>query len=120
MNKITFTDKEDRRTTNVPAINKITAADMNEIKSVVNAIVDKLTVVKIPKSLVITSSDFEGNAYTNTELIGKSPQIDFNLTTNSGSGTLLKYNDGYTFNAQTGTITTEAENYRLDYYKNLI
>lgn len=120
MDKITYTNKEDRRTTDVPAINKVVAADMNQIKTVVNAIVDKLDLAKIPQSVAITSADFAGDTYTNTLLIGKTPVTDFNVWTNDGSGVLLKYTDGYTFVSGTGTITMASGNYRLEIYKNLV
>ena len=41
MAKITFTDKIDNQTSALPAINKVTAADLNEIKTSVNAAYDK-------------------------------------------------------------------------------
>ena len=120
MDRITFNAKVDRRTSDVPIEYKIVAADMNQLKKVINAIADKLDYVKIPTSLAITAIDFEGNTYTNTELIDKTPVTDFNIWTNDGSGVLLKYTDGYTFNSATGTITMEATNYRIEFYKNLI
>lgn len=116
LNKITFENKEDRRVSSLPRKNKVIAADINEIKSVVNAIADKVDEIKMPQSVAITAADFAGNAYVNTALIGKTPVVDFNLWTNDGSGVLLKYEDGYAFNAGTGTITTEAGNYRLEMY----
>lgn len=120
MDRITYQDKEDRRTTTIASKNKVVATDMNEVKSVVNAIIDKVETIKIPQSLALTASDFAGNTYTNTMLIDKTPVTDFNVWTNDGSGVLLKYNDGYTFVAGTGTITMEAGNYRLEIYKNLV
>jgi len=120
MDRITYTNKEDRRTSGIPAKNKVVAADMNEIKSVVNAIIDKLDTAKIPQSIAITSADFSGDVYINTLLINKTPVTDFNIWTNDGSGVLLKYNDGYTFTSGTGTVTMPSGNYRLEIYKNLV
>jgi hypothetical protein len=42
MARITFTDKEDSITNPAPAINKVVAADMNEIKTSVNSIYDTI------------------------------------------------------------------------------
>jgi len=41
MAKITYTNKTDNQTSVLPAINKVTAADLNEIKTSVNAVYDK-------------------------------------------------------------------------------
>ena len=41
MAKITYTNKTDNQTSVLPAINKVTAADLNEIKTSVNAAYDK-------------------------------------------------------------------------------
>lgn len=41
MAKITYTNKTDNQTSALPAINKVTAADLNEIKTSVNAAYDK-------------------------------------------------------------------------------
>ena len=67
-------------------------------------------------SIPITSADFGGNDYTNVTIIGKVPMVDFNVYSNDGSGALLKVNDGYTFNAGTGTITMTAGNYVIQIY----
>ena len=120
MDKITYTNKEDRRTSPIAAKYRVVAGDMNEIKTVVNAMVDKLETVKIPQSIAITSADFEGDTYQNSMLVDKTPVTDFNVWTNDGSGVLLKYNDGYTFTAGTGTIGLTSGNYRLEIYKNLV
>lgn len=40
LTRITYTDKEDRRSSALATINKCTAADLNEIKTVVNALCD--------------------------------------------------------------------------------
>ena len=119
MAKITFTNKEDNRVLDLPEINKVTASNMNEIKTSVNALYDLLDLVYYPKSVVISASDFDGNAYINTELIGMSGGVDFNVFTNAGSGVMLKLDDGYTFNSGTGTITTDPDDYVIQYYKKL-
>lgn len=118
--QITYKNKVERRTNDTAEEYKITAADMNEIKKVVNSIVSKLSFAKIPKSINITSADFEGNIYINQELIGKTPYVDFNLWNNDGTGILLKNVDDYTHNSQTGAITISSGEYLLMYYKNLL
>lgn len=119
MAKITYTNKEDRRVVDVPDINRVTAADMNEIKTSVNALYDLVDLAYIPVNISITSGDFSGSTYTNILLIGKTPQTDFNVFTNEGSGVLLLASDGYTFDDETGTLTMEAGNYIIQVWKKL-
>lgn len=64
--------------------------------------------------LKLTSADFTGDTYTNALLSGKTPDIQFTLQTDEGSGVLLKVNDGYTFSGS--TITATAGDYRLTIY----
>lgn len=59
----------------------------------------------------ITAPDFTGNDYTNGLLSGLTPDVDFLLYSDEGSGVLLKENDGYTFAGS--TITTTPGDYRL-------
>lgn len=120
MAKINYNTKEDLRALDVPEVNKVTAANMNEIKASVNALYDYLNSVKVPTSFAITSSDFAGSTYTDTRLIGKVPVTDFNVYSNNGSGVLLKNTDGYTFNTGTGTLTMPADDYRIEIYVNLV
>ena len=111
MAEITYDTKEDRRTSSVPEKNKVTASNMNEIKTSVNALYALVAQVYSPKAVVITAADFAGSNYVNTQLIGKTPQVDFNVYSNSGSGVLLKYLDGYAFAIMTGTLTMDAGDY---------
>ncbi len=53
----------------------------------------------------ITAADFSGDSYTNSTLIGKTAQTNFDVYTAEGLGELLNVNDGYTFDNTTGTIT---------------
>jgi hypothetical protein len=119
MAKITYTTKEDRRTVDVPEVNRVTAANMNEIKASVNALYDRLEAALVPVSFAITSADFAGDTYQNALLVGKTAVTGFNVFTNDGSGVLLKFNDCYTFNSGTGTLTMSAGNYRIEVYKAL-
>lgn len=120
MARILFTDKEDRRTQPYPAINIVTAANMNEIKASVNAIYDILDTLKIPVSFAIVPGDFAGSTYQDARLVGLTPVTDFNVWSNEGSGVLLKYTDGYTFVSGTGTITMEPGDYRIEIYTNAV
>ena len=120
MAEITYATKVDRRTLDVPETEKVTAANMNEIKASVNALYTAINSVKVPTSFAITPSDFTGDVYTDTRLIGKTPVTDFNVWSNNGSGVLLKYTDGYTFNAGTGTLTMPQDDYRIEIYVNLV
>lgn len=67
----------------------------------------------------ITAIDFTGNTYVNhAKLANKTPDIDFTLYSDEGTGGLLKVNDGYSYNVL-GEITPIPEgvgNYRLVIY----
>lgn len=56
-------------------------------------------------NLKLTEADFTGHDYQNDLLKTLEPDIDFFLFSDSGSGSLLKVDDGYSFNDITGTIT---------------
>lgn len=119
MAKITYTNKVDKRITNVPEKNKVTAANMNEIKTSVNSIYDLLQNAVIPISFAITSSDFDGDTYTNTMLVNKVAMTDFYIMANNGSGTLLSIKPSE-FNSNTGTLTIQPDNYYITIYKKII
>ena len=91
---------------------------MNQIKNAINAIETKITSKckeKIAK--VLTNASFSGKNYTDSDLVGLTADTDFFLYADDGGGTLLKVNDGYTFNQTLGRITTDAGNYRLVIFK---
>ena len=111
MAKITYTNKVDKRVTNVPEKNKVTAAGMNEIKTSVNAV--------IQTSFAITESDFDGDIYANSLLVNKTPMSDFYVIANNGSGTLLSITSE-NFNSNTGTLTILPDNYYITIYKKII
>ena len=67
-------------------------------------------------STPITSADFVGSDYTNALLIGKTPQVGFNVFSNDGSGALLDYPNSYDFDNTTGTLTMPAGNYVIQIY----
>jgi hypothetical protein len=67
-------------------------------------------------STPITSADFVGSDYVNALLIGKTPQVGFNVFSNDGSGALLDYPNSYSFDGVTGTLTMTAGNYVIQIY----
>ncbi len=65
------------------------------------------------KTIVISPADFSGSTYQNSLLIGKTPMTQFNIWTLGGSGSLLTYPDGYTFDSVTGTVTMPSQDYLI-------
>lgn len=119
MGKITYT-KTDRIISSVPLENKVTAADMMEIKTSVNALYDLMENLRQLITVLIVANDFSGSNYQNGNLVGLTPDVDFQIFQDFGSGILLKVNESYLFNATTGTITAEKGSYRLNIYKRIV
>lgn len=71
----------------------------------------------VMQNILITVDDFEGDSYQNDLLIGKTPDIDFELFTNNGSGVMLKVAVGYTHDTAYGIIVATAQNYKLKIIK---
>ena len=67
--------------------------------------------------IILSELDFTGDNYQKNTLIGLTPDIDFELFSNTGSGTMLQVNNGYTFDINYGVIITSPENYKLKIYK---
>jgi len=110
---ITFTDKVPYQANVLPLINQVTADDLNALKNAINnhaALIDQL---RKPLGVSVTAADFSGENYDNTNLVGLTAGVDFQVYSNEGSGVLLKPTDGYTFNPALGRITTSAGNYFL-------
>lgn len=121
-NPISYTDKQDRNISAIPDQYKVIAADMNEIKDKFNDLLTYLAAnVKQTIVVKVIAADFSGNNYTNANLVGLTPDVDFQLITNNGSGTLMTFTgdpeDGYNFNATTATITVLQDNYLLIIHK---
>lgn len=117
LSSITFADKENRDITGVPANQKVTAADMNEIKTKFNALITALAgAVKIIR-VKIGTSDFTGGYYDNSNAVGLTPETDLLVFTNEGSGVLLSEgtasDDGYSFNGTLGRFTMDPGNYLI-------
>lgn len=125
MPKVTFTNKVDLRTTAVLPINKVVAADMNEVKAGINALYDMFASLKWAKPIKLTSASFSGGQYTNaTDLATLTADTDFWLFSDEGAGTLLKAGAlaagaGYEFNSTLGRITCPPGNYRLLVFKSV-
>ncbi len=67
-------------------------------------------------SFRISASNFSGGIYTDSRLIGLTPETDFDVWASEGYGGLLNNNDGYTFNATTGGLTMGAGKYAIMIY----
>ena len=119
---ITFTDKQDRETSPYPEQYIVTAANINEIKTKVNALIAAVN-THLRQRIVrnITSADFSGGYYQNSNLVGLTADSDFFVHTNEGSGVLLTEGagKGYTYNSVLGRLTMPAEKYRITIYKPL-
>lgn len=121
MDKITYTDKVDRDVTSVPAVNKVVAADMNEIKTKFNALIDALANARQIIRVKISASDFTGSYYDNSNAVGLTAETDIQVFSNDGSGVLLNEGTGkgYQFNGTLGRFTMDRGNYIIVIFKPL-
>jgi len=69
------------------------------------------------QNIILTSANFTGENYQNNSLIGLIADVDFELFSNTGSGVMLKVDDGYTFDINYGVITITPDNYKLKILK---
>lgn len=117
---ITFTDKEDYRTTDLDPKYRVVAADMNEIKTKVNAVITALNTNFRQRIVVnITASDFTGGYYDNANAVGLTAGTDIIVMSNEGSGTLLRPGNEYTFDDELGRFTMDRGAYSITIYKPL-
>ena len=119
----TFADKVDRQTQPGNRINLVIADDINQIKNCLEAIYAMFETLSVRKCVVITSADFTGPYYDNSLLVNLTPDTDFRVFTNDGSGTLLLWDDegydpegGYSFDAARGRLTMNPQNYSIEIY----
>jgi len=117
MARPTFDNKVDRQTQAGERINLVIADDINQLKSAIIALYNMFLTVKVVSIVPIVAADFTGPYYDNTDLVDLTPDVDFRIFTNSGTGALLRVNDGYTFNAATGRVTgLTPDYYSLEIY----
>jgi len=109
---ITYVNKELYAANPLPAKNKVTFQDMNELKAKHNALCAAVEQF-CKQSMVVFfgASDFSGSFYQNSNLVGLTTD-DFLLYSNEGSGVLINPDD-FTFTAATGRIEIEQGNYVL-------
>jgi len=119
---ISFDDKQDRQTNSLDRKYKATAADFNDLKGRFNDLLAYLqNNVTQTIRVKIEAADFNGTYYENADLAGLTPDVDFQLFTDNGSGTLMNYtgdaDDGYNFDSATARIYTYAGSYLLIIHK---
>lgn len=117
----TFGNKVDRQTQAGERINLVIADDVNQLKAAIIALYDMFETVTVRTCIPITPALFTGPYYQNSKLIGLTPDVDFRLFTNDGSGTLLTSDDtdsteGYVFDPVLGKLTMGIQNYSLEIY----
>jgi hypothetical protein len=123
MARITFTDKEDRQEIDIAAKYKLVAAEVNAMRDSINAVYDYLDTLHVRGVLTYTAAQFSGSYIESSHLVGLTPDVDFFVYTNSGSGTLLNNGTGeggsYTFNSGNGrvTMTDGPQPIRIVYFK---
>jgi len=120
----TFDNKVDRVEQPYARINKVIADDMNQLKAAIIALYDMFETVQVRTCIALTPAMFTGPYYQNSKLINLTPDVDFRLFTNDGSGTLLSWDEegygdgGYIFTPETGRISgvDVSGNYSLEIY----
>lgn len=114
--------KQDYYSTAISPQYKLTAAELNALVDAVKAIRTKLNDdVRIVKPFTITPASFSGGYYDNAECVGLTPDIDFVLFSNEGSGAKLRAGTGeaYQFNSGQGRFTMDPGNYYLLLFKRI-
>lgn len=117
----TFDDKVDRQTQAGDRINLVIADDMNQLKAAIIALYNMFETVNVRTCIPVTPAMFTGPYYQNSKLVNLTPDVDFRVFTNDGSGTLLTYDNtddarGYLFDPATGRLTMNIQNYSLEIY----
>lgn len=121
----TFSPKVDRITQPGNRINLVVADDINQIVNCLQSIYSMLGNVTVRTCISISSVDFTGPYYQNPKLINLTPEVDFRVFTNEGSGTLQDwdvegYGDGgYIYEASTGKLTMPIQKYNIEIYTKL-
>lgn len=119
--QITYTDKEDRLTNSLADKYKVVAADMNEIKTVVNAVVAAFANLRQRLVYNVVAGDFSGGYVDIAAAATLTADTDIFVYTNEGSGTLLSEGTGpaagYVFASGNGRFTMTPGNYRIVIFK---
>lgn len=91
MAKIIFEDKVDIDVSPLPEINKLTAADLNEIKSVVNS-----NELNAGTNIIINSGIISADTYSKTELDAKFSAKNYNVSdTPTATGNKILFDGSY-------------------------
>jgi len=119
----TFANKVDRQTQSGNRINLVIADDINQLKEAIIACYAMFQTLKVRTCVVIKYADFTGPYYDNSLLVGLTPDTDFRVFTNDGSGTLMLWDDegydpegGYAFDPAKGRLTMNPQNYSIEIY----
>lgn len=105
MAAITYTNKVDNRTSSLAEVNKVTAANMNEIKTSVNVVYSNAARVS---NTAIAAGDFSGSVYTNLPLLGWLTVYTSLNIWSLDTGNILKNTTDFSYNSGTGAITMVA------------
>lgn len=116
MARPTFADKVDRQTQAGARINLVVADDINQLKAAIIALYDMFETVTVRTCVAISSADFTGPYYQNALLVDLTPDIDFRVFTNGGSGVLLYSGDGFVYDSALGKLTMEPSDYNIEIY----
>lgn len=103
IDKITYVNKVDKRGSNLPRKNKVVAADMNEIKDVVNALIDlvgELTAGGVVKFTAVAEARQLEYTFEGLDIEGSMLFVNF--------GSAIIYADQYEIDANTFTLLMEA------------
>lgn len=123
LQQITFTTKEDRLTNSLEDKYKVTAADMNEIKTKFNAVVAALESARQRLVFNVVAGDFTGGYIDIAQAAGLTADTDIFVYSNEGSGTLMSEGtdpaDGYVFATGNGRFTMTPGSYRIVIFKPL-
>jgi hypothetical protein len=120
--KPTFDTKVDRVTQAGDRINLVIADDINQLKDAIDKLYDMFETVNIRTCIPITKADFTASYYDNSKLVGLTPDVDFRVFTNEGSGTLLIWDEegygdgGYVFDSARGRLTMNPQGYSIEIY----
>lgn len=119
----TFLPKIDRVTQSGNPQNLVVANDINQIYNCLVDLYSKIGTLAIRKVLTISASSFTASYYTNSLLVNLQPDIDFQVYTNEGSGTLLvwdnngtNYEGGYSYTPALGRLTLNPGNYSIQVF----